>query len=242
MLKNIIEFSAKKSILQNKNIHPIPSKLNIPDWFKKLEHTFTNRTIKGCIPVLDSLTAGYILKIPIDVYIEHNVIKNQERTTKITSGLNRSQFNLNVNESDDTHPTSQLGDECPLTKKNKNLPFLKIMNPWTIKTPLGYSCLFLPPLNNSDDRFSIIPAIVDTDSYANEINFPFVINGDKYPVLKSIIKEGTPFVQVIPFKRDNWQMNLTCTKDTELQLEKFKLFSKFINKYKNKWWYKKSWK
>jgi hypothetical protein len=104
------------------------------------------------------------------------------------------------------HPIQLEGS--PYVEKNKNLPFYKIINPWIIKTPPGYSCLFVPPLNNTDDRFSIIPAIVDTDTFPNEINFPIVINGDKYPTLDTVLKKGTPYVQVIPFKRDKWKMKL----------------------------------
>jgi hypothetical protein len=53
--------------------------------------------------------------------------------------------NINLNSGIDTHSINQLG-ESPLIEKNKNLPFYKILNPWKIKTPKGYSCLFLPPL------------------------------------------------------------------------------------------------
>ena len=248
MLTKTIEFSAKEYILQNKKIHPVPCKLNIPDWFKKLSHTESNRTIKGCIPVLDSLTAGYILKIPIDLYIEHNTINKEQRITEIITSPSSSTppsepiINLNNRDNQQVHPVEQVGDKCPHAQKNKNLPFHKILNPWTIKTPPGYSCLFLPPLNNTDDRFSIIPGIVDTDSYTNEINFPFIVNGDKYPVLKSTIKEGTPYVQVIPFKRDSWKMELKKIDKTKQNLERFKLAFNILNNYKNRWWHKKSWK
>jgi hypothetical protein len=75
-------------------------------------------------------------------------------------------------------------------KKIKNLSFYKIINPWKIKTPKGYSCLFVSPLNNSDDRFSIISGIVDTDTFPNEINFPIIINGDKIPCFrKQLLKK-----------------------------------------------------
>ena len=102
---------------------------------------------------------------------------------------------------------------CPYLEKNKNLNFHKIMNPFIIKTPPGYSSLFLPPMNNPDDRFSIIPGIVDTDTYNLEINFPIVFNGDKYESLKTTIKRGTPYVQVIPFKRDSWKMSIEEIKE-----------------------------
>ena len=56
---------------------------------------------------------------------------------------------------------------------------LGFVSPCTIKTPPGYSCLFVPPLNNTDDRFSIIPGIVDTDKLNFEVvPVPF---RDAYP-------------------------------------------------------------
>ena len=201
-----------------KDVYPVPAKLNIPTWYKNLKHTAEYKTIKGCIPFLDSLTAGYILKIPQDLYINHNVINKE--TNQIDSffkpALDQSysilnyKFNINLNGSNkaDTHPPSQLGSECPYHKKNKDLPFYKILNPFVIKTPPGYSTLFVPPLNNRDDRFEIISGIVDTDIFKTEINFPIIINGDKYPTLETVLKRGTPYVQCIPFKRDNWEMEI----------------------------------
>ena len=116
------------------------------------------------------------------------------------------------------------------------------MNPWIIKTPPGYSTLFLPPLNNSDDRFNIIPGIVDTDSFNVHINFPIVINGDKYPSLETTIKKGTPYVQVIPFKRDNWKMKINSINQKDIVSSRIFFGLKLLNRYKDKYWKKKLWK
>ena len=78
-------------------------------------------------------------------------------------------------------------------------------------------------MNNHDDRFSIIPGIVDTDTYNIEINFPFVVNGDKYPSLRSLIKRGTPIVQVIPFKREQWRMKMESIDQEERLKDNFYL-------------------
>ena len=51
----------------------------------------------------------------------------------------------------------------------------KIFNPWIIKTPPGYSCLFTSPLNNNDDRFNIIPGIVDNDIF-DILDFSFFMS------------------------------------------------------------------
>ena len=200
---------------------------------------------------LDSLTAGYLLKIPQDFHVKHNVDNKNEKGEIVkdsfqTFGLHdQSQIlyakNINLNSALDAHLIKQL-EGSPFVDKNKNLPFYKIVNPWKIKTPKGYSCLFVPPLNNSDDRFSIISGIVDTDTFPNEINFPIVINGDKYPILETTIKKGTPYVQIIPFKRDNWKMTVSPRKQKEIQNSRLFYGLRLINIYKEKYWNKKLWK
>jgi len=251
MFDKQIEFSAHEDYFNLKEDYPIPTKLNIPDWFKNLEHNILKKTVKGCMPFLDSITAGYLLKMPQDFYLRHNVDNVNDKGENIKDSFQTFGLHdqgailhakcLNLNSHIDVHSKSQL-ENSPLIEKNKNLPFYKLINPWKIKTPKGYSCLFLPPLNNSDDRFSIIPGIVDTDNFPNEINFPMVINGDKYPVLETIIKKGTPYVQIIPFKRESWKMSTKSRQQKEIQTSRLFYGLKLLNIYKDKHWNKKSWK
>lgn len=251
MFDKEIEFSAHEDYFALKEDYPTPIKLNIPEWYKKLEHNVLNLTIKGCMPFLDTLTSGYLLKIPQDFHVRHNVDNKNEqgeifKDSFQTFGLYlNSQIlhakSINLNSGIDVHPIIQ-SEGSPLVDKNKNLSFYKILNPWKIKTPKGYSCLFVPPLNNSDDRFSIISGIVDTDTHPIEINFPIVINGDKYPILETTIKKGTPYVQVIPFKRDPWKMTTKPKKQKEVQNSNLFYALKIINIYKEKYWSKKKWK
>jgi len=248
MFDKEIEFSTHEDYFSLREDYPIPAKLNIPEWYKKLNHTVTYKTVKGCMPFLDSLVSGYILKIPQDLYIKHNVPNKDNQENKdslfISSMKDQSQYliakSLNLNSFSDVHPTKQL-ENSPLLEKNKNLPFYKIVNPWKIKTPKGYSCLFVPPLNNSDDRFSIIPGIVDTDTFTNEVNFPIVINGDKYPVLETLIKKETNNIKLIPKKRNTWKIKFKSITQKEAQNQKIFLNLKLINVYKDKFWKKKSW-
>tara|TARA_R110000823_G_scaffold304891_1_gene426679 strand:- start:1586 stop:2338 length:753 start_codon:yes stop_codon:yes gene_type:complete len=250
MFSKDIEFSCPVDYFLQKEDYPVPSTLNIPDWFKKLNHDKHVPTVKGCMPFLDTLKAGYLLKMPQDMNIRHN-IPNPDEDNKLDtfqqssmreSGDVLKMTGINLNSAHiDVHPNSQL-EGCPLNKKNSNLPFHKILNPWTIKTPPGYSCLFVPPLNNADDRFSIIPGIVDTDTFNMEINFPIVINGDKYPSQELFIKKGTPYVQVIPFKRDDWKMKVTSFKSKKSLMDKTFFGLTFWNRYRNKFWSKKTWK
>jgi hypothetical protein len=251
MFEKVIEFSAHEDYFSLKEDYPIPVKLNIPEWYKKLEHTLEKKTIKGCMPFLDTLTSGYLLKMPQDFNIRHNVDSKNEKGEMVKDSFqtfalhSQSQLlhakSINLNSSISVHSVNQV-EGSPFIEKNKNLPFYKIINPWKIKTPKGYSCLFLPPLNNSDDRFSIIPGIVDTDTFPNEVNFPIIINGDKYPVLETTINKGTPYVQIIPFKRDSWKMITTSRKQKEVQNSMMFYELKLIYLYKETYWNKKSWK
>ena len=251
MFNKEIEFSAHEDYFALKEDYPTPIKLNIPEWYKKLEHNIELKTIKGCMPFLDTLTSGYLLKMPQDFYVKHNVENKNEigevfKDSFHTFGLHDmgqilGAKSVGLNSGRDVHNVQQLVGS-PFVDKNKNLPFYKILNPWKIKTPKGYSCLFVPPLNNTDDRFSIIPGIVDTDTFPNEINFPIVINGDKYATLETNIKKGTPYVQIIPFKRDSWKMKLKPRKQKEIQNSRLFYGLQLLNIYKEKYWSKKSWK
>lgn len=249
MFENIIEFSTQEDYFKLQEDLPEPIKLNIPEWFKKLQHDTKNKTVKGCMPFLDTLTTGYLLRLAQDTSIKHNFINTETKQLDsfyyTGSDIDPSIFHAkSINLAGPTpniHATSQL-QGSPHVEKNKNLNFYKFLNPWIIKTPPGYSCLFVPPLNNSDDRFSIIPGIVDTDVFPNEINFPFVINGDKYPQLDTIFKKGTPYVQVIPFKREKWKMKLKAKTTKEMREGKTFYGLNILHNYKQKFWNKKSWR
>lgn len=240
-MSNKIKFWTSETYLKQKKDFPKPIKLNIPDWFKQLEHVPGSKTVKGCIPFLETLTTGYVLSLPQDFHLQHNLIVNREKITRFVPSLVENlNINVNIEREKELHPNGQFLNS-PLDKKNLNLPAHKILNPWVIKTPPGYSCLFVPPLNNSDDRFSIIPGIVNTDTFGQEVNFPFIVNGDKYPVLDTILEKGTPYVQVIPFKRDSWQMEI----GSKPEKDRLNLWNYSLNKihiYKKKIWDKQSWK
>tara|TARA_R100001460_G_scaffold98568_1_gene141475 strand:+ start:751 stop:1494 length:744 start_codon:yes stop_codon:yes gene_type:complete len=247
MFERIIEFSASETYLKNYSDKPEPIKLNIPQWFKDLEHHPRYKTIKGCQPFLETLTSGYLLRTPIDYHLLFNQetkedIQGSKFTSNITTDINKTlAARMNIGETE-SHSIDQLSEKCPFNHRNKGYSYIKILNPWTIKTPPGYSCLFLPPLNNSDDRFSIIPGIVDTDTFTAEINFPIIINGDKYEKLDTIIKQGTPYVQVIPFKRDSWKMKIISKKNNENLENRFLAIRSVLHSYKNSFWKKRTWK
>lgn len=231
---------------------PCPAIYTIEDWYKEITHdNLTKKTIKGCMPFLDGMTAGYNLKLPQDFAIalnqtdiQNNCLRHEVNPSFSSNNLDilKYKINLNTGNSNDWHGTIQVTNS-PYAEKNGNMPIYKIYNPWIIKTPPGYSCLFIPPIGSKEDRFHIIPAIVDTDNFNLEINFPIVFNTEKYKnSYIGLLKKGTPYVQIIPFKRESWKMKINIFSEKEKRKNTFKFFSSLGFYYKLNAREKKSWK
>lgn len=204
---------------------PKPAIHFIPEWYKKIEARFPKEknpdslpTIKKCIPVLDAITAGYIIVSPCDVYVS---IKDGE------PNYNSAIPNLIA-----FHPRKQ-AYKHPLANEYQ---FPKWNNPWAIKTPKGYSCLLKPLAHNPNPWFEILEGIVDTDNYSAAVNFPFVL---KNPTEEFLIPAGTPIAQVIPFKRDKWESTFAEDKDKPIKVVNY-LTSHFFDRYKQLFWERKS--
>jgi len=130
MFNKEIEFSSHEDYFELKEEYPTPIKFNIPEWYKNLDHTILNKTIKGCMPFLDTLTSGYLLKMPQDFYVRHNVDNKNEKGEEFkdsfqtfalhdqTQTLNAKYINLNSGL--DIHLIKQLEGSLFL-EKNKNL-------------------------------------------------------------------------------------------------------------------------
>jgi ribosomal protein L25 (general stress protein Ctc) len=144
------------------------------------------------------------------------------------------------------HSQEQLGKDCPY-HKNQNkfnntfeLPYIKIMYPFKIKTPKGYACLFMPPLNVEKKDYEILSGIVDTDTFPMYVNFPFKMTGKSKRV---ILKKGEVFAQCIPYKKESWSLKVSENKESKRvqKLKKIFFFSYIIDNYKKIVWNKQRW-
>jgi hypothetical protein len=212
----------------------------MPEWYKSLSRyiggekkpadnpTETNATIKSCMPVLDVMTSGYLILSAADIFIEKT---DQGRYYKW------SDYDLIS-----LHGQRQV-EGYPKLKKimgTENVP--KFTNHWIVQTPKNYSCLFVTPFHH-DLPFTILPGVVDTDTYFAPVNFPFLPDPD----FEGLIPKGTPIAQVIPFKRDNWEMSTEQIEDSkDSQKEWLKVMrgikTQFFDAYKKTHWVTKSYK
>lgn len=201
---------------------PAPASRYTPEWYRKTEGVKNGiETLKKCVPFLDSLTSGYIIDLPSDVYF-NNDKRRFETNSKIQIV---SEHHL---EQADTFPTPEGFDIYPY----------KWLNNWKIETPKGYSTLFVHPLNSPFLPFYSFSGIVDTDKHPLVINFPFVLRKD----FSGVIKAGTPIIQLIPFKRESWQSDIIDDKPYKNPPKEWEVMNAPFSWYKRNFWSKKSFK
>ena len=230
--------------------HPKPSTHFIPEAFKKFKTgEMPNDTVKGCMPFLDTFTSGYI--IPLPVAIKANRLKQgEEQVFKITVPLKLQLSEVLCSLVGVSDHASRQFPESMISNYAFVPHVFKFLNPWVIKTPPGYSCLFTQPFNQNSN-WKIIDGIVDTDDYNVEINFPFFWTKPLEVNEQYNVNSGVPMVQVIPFKRESWKMETKVDYEdkqrsgfiTNRDLRMLPLSStRFKDWYKFKYWNKKSFK
>ena len=205
---------------------PVLSKTHLPDWFRKLpavdpakvSPNDTGLTVKRCMPFLDAMMTGYIIPLAATVRLD---ISNDGQT--VTAGWDF-----------DKTMVSNHGSHQVAGNPRSALPPCKFHNYWSIRTPKGWSCLFVPLLNRTNPLFEPVAGIVDTDSYVAPIHFPFFAHG---PVGLHEIEKGTPLVQVIPFERASTQIEAEI--GAESVVETAERRSVFRNTLASPGWYRR---
>ena len=244
-MKKIITFTPENSIAQEFLAGPKPGGLHIPAWYSSAsplmhgdrKHGISgntpspapNTTYKHCSPFLDAFVTGYIWSAPVDFEIKKTSVLGDYIVRWRTDGEFVS------GHSPDQHPnlpgpSAGMGDSG----------VLKWEFPYKIETPDGYSTLFTHPLNRHDLPFRTFSGVVDTDKYPIAVRFPFQIldfDGDRI-----IIEKGTPLCQIIPIKRDSWEMKTEQFDDAKTKKSYFEFTAKIVKSYKNQYWTRKSYK
>jgi len=215
---------------------PKPSSQYIPQWYKDAKSYLSedgkkvpsldgtpNSTVKRCMPLWDMMTAGYILETPYDIYVrqtpEGPYFQWGEMQAIVFQSMDQFQ----------NHPYS----------RDINYA-VRIVVPWSIKTPKGWSIMVMEPQHREPGPIVCASGIVDTDDYSLPFNMFLKLRD---PNFEGMIPAGTPFLQIVPFKRESWELRLGGDKERK----KFKIdqgtFTRiFFDRYKTFWWKKKVYK
>jgi len=230
MSKNI-NFKARSKTEFEIQLKPYPAVKQLPTWFTNMDpyegadgfpnlnktlriiNGNSNASFKKCVPMLDSMSAGYIIPLWTDVLVEQ---ENNESVIHWRTSSNV--FEL--------HGPSARKVIPPIGYEQK---VYKYLNCWIPETPKGYSCLITSPLGHHDLIFKSIPAIVDTDKSKIELVFPMWIKSG----FQGLVEKGTPMVQVIPFKRDDWESTFNYYEDNYYKtvIEQKSFANTIVNNY-----------
>lgn len=225
---------------------PKPANKHIPEWYKRqpgnvplpeqqASQGVVGVTIKKCMPIFDMITAGYMITAPCDIYLD--ATNPDKLVYSLPPALKQYQGDIFASHSREQYSEFPIDD----TKSHKDL--LRILPLWAIKTPPGYSTMFIQPQLIKDSPLWAFPGIIDTDTFITDGHFSFVVEKD----FKGVIKQGTPLVQIIPFKREDWSSWVgeevaSEVASVEINRQRLKLRSNFVNAYKNKFRFKKEYK
>jgi hypothetical protein len=209
--------------------NPVHALKAAPEYFRQVkpqsEGNPNSGTVKRCVPFLDALSAGFVIPMWCDVYV---FARNGELSIDFPP-------NFPQDGTLGTHGSVQIPKHPLANKPYGNMP-MKWINPWVIETEPGVSCIFTPPLNHMETRFKLLDGVVDTDTYYNNINFPFLWTGGDG---EFFIAKGTPLVQVIPFRRESHDLEISETDQDRKRTIQSTLGTKMKNGYRDELWHGK---
>jgi len=216
MNNSIIQIvSTIKGLELLKEIKPAESNKFIPSWWKEIP------TIKGYVTAKETVSGNVKTCPSFPDYFSNGIVIPMWTDVLFSFDSETEQWAWKTPSSEftwDIHPHDQFLNHVPFKFFNKNGKFIFKANcPWKIITPPGYSVLQLPVFYHYTNDFTILPGVVDTDIH-HTINQQVLYLSDK---TEFIIKRGTPFVQYIPFKRE--QFNAEVRYQTESDEEKFRV-------------------
>jgi hypothetical protein len=208
----------------------VSSKTVIPAWFKNIpkygdghntkDASEYNKTVKMCTPFIEAMTSGYM------VTTSHDMIVAKNDMGPYISWPNGGEL-LEVRKLESLVP-------CPAGYYSVEF----VWNlPVAFKIPKNHSFLITQPFNRYDLPFLTMTGIVDGPflMYGNG-KIPFFVKKD----FEGVIPQGTPIMQIIPFKHDNWMSKRDDSLKSESETTLAKSTALLEGWYKKNFWIKKN--
>jgi hypothetical protein len=200
-IMNKIIFSAQNPWINKDSASaPKPTIKTLPEWYRKADRFFRNPeskehvigpdngkilTYKSCPAMFDIMGSGYTLLTPCDIEFFNN---KDSIACKIL---------------DPKYPTfCTPRDPMPQFENphGYHQSHFAWFSNWSVEVPEGYSVLYSQPFNRFELPFLTVSGIIDNDKVNLPGSMPFFLQDN----FTGIIPAGTPFVQLLPFKREDW--------------------------------------
>ena len=188
--------SMQEGLSQVEDCVPKPSYKLIPEWWKKMPMIKTNisfdgvdaGSVKNCPSFPDYFSNGYIMPMWTDTILFFDSSRQEWKARQ-----SDPEAMLSV------HPPYQYTEHVNHKFMGRDtFAVFKLVSPWQIFTDKGYSIYQLPTFYHFNEDFSVLPGIIDTDTYC-QTNIQLLIHSDKKEIF---IPRGTPLAQYVVFKRN----------------------------------------
>jgi len=170
-----------------------------------------NINAKMCMPFLDSFLTGYIVQSSYDIDVENGNVVSKNVAIREPKTIQT--------------PTGYF-------EKEYMWSFL-----YNIKIENNYSILITHPLNRYDLPFITLSGIVDVDDIMVHGSLTFFIKNG----FSGKIVAGTPVAQLIPIKRESWELFYNNNLK-EIGKNRYLKSSFTKNLYRNNFWHRKEYK
>jgi hypothetical protein len=220
----------RRNILKFESLRPdfpdvvVPTRKNMPQWYKDSELWIDNEIgienhgLKACAPFLDALTIGYTFVTTDDLLV-----------TMDTLGAPIIRWR---------NGTDLVGYRAPDHAKTLPIPLgcSLVHFAWkpqgVLEIPKGYSAILTHPFNRADLPFITLTGVVDSATIPSG-SIPFFLKEG----FTGVIPQGTPYLQIIPFKREDWK-----AEKFEGLVEKAEVVSKKSRSLLKGWYKQNVWK
>lgn len=182
---------------------PGPAIKTIPDWYRDADRFAINPmtgkawempngggkipTWKACPAVYDIMGSGYMYKTPCDIEFFEDA--NGQIQVKVLDEKNKDFIQERM-------PMPQFKN--PMGYHEKHFAWWA---DWAVELPEGYSALYTQPFNRFELPFLTTSGIIDNDKVHLPGTMPFFIAKG----FTGTLPAGTPYAQILPFKRENWE-------------------------------------
>jgi len=221
---------------------PVPSSKSLPEWYINADRYAKDPegkhykepdngkvlTWKSCHAFFDAMISGYMVNTPCDV--EFYLNKENKIAAKIEDIKNKHFVEPRTPMNQFYQPDGYYLDH-----------FAWFID-WGVELPVGYSALYLTPMNRFDLPFINTQGIIDNDKVNLSGSLPFFIREG----FTGVIPKGTPFVQIFPFKRENWEHEIVIEDPRKINEKNQKNATKYRvpngGVYKNEVWEKRTYR
>lgn len=181
---------------------------------------------KACPAILDTFTTGYMLLTPCDIeFYEKN-------------GRIKARVPLEFDDFVGERPPMD-GFTSPHGYEKNHFHWYAN---WAPELPEGYSCLYVQPINHFELPWITVGGIIDSDKVKNSGLIPFFLKTG----FTGVVPAGTPYLQLVPFKREDWESETVFHTSVEIMRNHKAVADTFRTAeggvYKKKFWSRRKYK